>query len=72
MYAVETLEKYAHFQWKMLKLLPDIVLQQKFYWQSKLQYYSQEKIFAYVKRYNCLIQDKKRKKKVSKLGSVLL
>lgn len=72
MYAVETLEKCTHFQWKMLKLLPAILLQQKFYWQSKLQYYSQQKISAYVKKYNCLIQHKKRKKKVNKLGSILL
>lgn len=27
-----------------------ILLQQKFYWQSKLQYYSQEKDSAYVKK----------------------
>lgn len=72
MYAVETLEKCTHFQWKMLKLLPTILLQQKFYWQRKLQYYSQHKISAYVKKYNCLIQHKKRKKKVNKLGSILL
>ena len=62
MYAVETLEKLTQFLWKLLKLLPVRCLQQKCYWQSKLQYYSLQKISAYVKKYNCLIQHKKRKK----------
>lgn len=31
-------------------LLPAILLQQKFYWQSKSQYYSQQKNSAYVKK----------------------
>lgn len=71
MYAMETLEKCTNFQWKMLKLFPAILLQQKFYWQSKLQYYSQQKISAYVKKYNCLTQHKKRKKKSEQVGKCI-
>lgn len=53
-------------------LLPAILLQQKFYWQSKSQYYSQQKNSAYVKKsIIASLKIKEGKKKVSKLGSML-